>query len=91
MWSVLAFMSIASAEEPNQECVELSDRMEQILARVQDLQSVTAPEAESSNFKVSEQPDETVPSSSNKPSTQSPAPPTDTSEEALDAVADSPT
>ena len=91
MWLVLAFISVANAEDPTQECVELSDRMEQILARVQELQVVTAPESESIGYQVSGQPEEDIPSSPAQPPTQPPAPPTDTSDETLDAVAESPT
>ena len=90
MWLFLTFLSVATAEDPTQECAELSDRMEQILARVQELQAVTAPETpESTTTRVPALPHEDDPPSPN-PTQESPAPPSDTSEQALDAVAESP-
>ena len=91
MWLALAFISIANAEDPTQECAELSDRMEQILARVQELQTVTAPETpESTTIRVPAPSHEDDTSSPTTPTQGSPAPPSDTSEQVLDAVAESP-
>ena len=100
MWLLLAFISTSQAEEPKIECAELSNRMDQILARVQSLEipadSVLAPEktADSPSTSKNAQPA----SGPNPPPPQTttqdppaPLPATDTSDDTVVSVdADSP-